>query len=87
MTNAVPPQRPAETAASSSTAAQPALKFDQLPDDPSQEMIPVAQPQPAPPAGEPIRWTANEQKREGDVWTLNGNVAIYYENYTLHADK
>ena len=50
-------------------------------------MIPVAQPQPAPPAGEPIRWTANEQKREGDVWTLNGNVAIYYENYTLHADK
>ena len=50
-------------------------------------MIPVAQPQPAPPAGEPIRWTANEQKREGDVWTLNGNVVIYYENYTLHADK
>ncbi len=51
-------------------------------------MIPVAQPQPAPPAGEPIHWTTTgDQTREGDVWTLNDNVAIYYQNYTLHADK
>ena len=91
MTNGVPPQAPAQAAASNQTGAQrglqPGIQFDQLPDDPGQELIPVAQPQPAPPTGEPIRWTAREQTRLGDVWTLDGDVAIYYENYTLHADK
>ena len=50
-------------------------------------MVPIARPEPVPASGEPIRWTADEQTRVGDVWTLNGNVKIYYENYTLHADK
>jgi len=88
LTNAVPPQGSTEAVASSPRGAQPAAQLDQLPDDPGQEMIPVAQPQPAPPAGEPIHWTTTgDQTREGDVWTLNDNVAIYYQNYTLHADK
>ncbi|MGD0914752.1 MAG: hypothetical protein ABR928_22885, partial [Terracidiphilus sp.] len=96
MTNAVPPpgptaaiaSSPAATVASSPGDAQPAFRYDQLPDDPSQELIPVAQPQPTPTTGEPIHWTTTgEQTRVGDLWTLNDNVVIYYENYTLHADK
>jgi|HubBroStandDraft_1064217.scaffolds.fasta_scaffold08091_3 LPS-assembly protein len=67
--------------------AQPPAPVDQLPDDPGQEMIPVAQPQPVPSAGEPIHWTADEQTRVGDISTLNGKVTIYFESYTLHADK
>ncbi len=89
LTNAVPPPGPVTAFASSSRAVtQPAIHPDQLPDDPSQELIPVAQPQPTPPTGEPIHWTTTgNQTREGEVWTLNGNVIIHYENYTLHADK
>jgi LPS-assembly protein len=67
--------------------AQPAPQADQLPDDPGQEMVPIAQPQPVPPSGEPVHWTADEQTRVGDIWTLSGHVIIYYENYILRADK
>ena len=88
LTNPVPLQGPAEAAASSPAGAQPASQLDQLPDDPGQELVPVAQPQPTPPSGEPVHWTTTgDQSRVGDVWTLSGNVTIYYENYTLRADK
>ena len=87
LTNAVPPQGLAQAATLIPAGAPPAQQLDQLPDDPGQEMIPVAQPQPTPSTGEPIRWTAREQKRLGDVSTLDGDVVIYFENYTLHADK
>ena len=42
----------------------------QLPDDPGQEILPVAQPEPAPPTGVPVRWEADRQTRVGDIWTL-----------------
>ncbi len=87
LTNAVPPHGPAEAVASSSSTAQPATQFDQLPDDPGQELIPVAQPQPVPLGGEPIQLNADEQTAVGDVKTLNGHVVIHYESYTLRADK
>jgi LPS-assembly protein len=90
LTNAVPPHGPA-AAASSQAGAQPApqpgLQFDQLPDDPGQELIPVAQPQPVPPTGVPIQLNADEQSAVGNVKTLTGHVVIHYENYTLRADK
>ncbi len=65
-----------------STEAQP-----QLPDDPGQEAVPVAQPEPTPPTGTPIEWQAQRQSREGDVWTLSGNVVVHYRDYVLRADS
>ena len=87
LTNPVPPQGPAKTVASIPGGAHLAIQANQLPDDPGQELVPVAQPQPVPPAGEPVRLNADEQTSVGDVKTLNGHVVIHYENYTLHADR
>jgi LPS-assembly protein len=87
LTNAVPPLGTAAAVASNPAGAQPIPQLDQLPDDPGQETIPVAQPQPAPPAGEPVQLNADEQSGVGDLKTLNGHVVIHYQTYTLHADK
>ena len=77
---------PAQTAAPAQQTgagdAQP-----QLPDDPGQEMIPIAQPQPEPSTGRPIEWKAQSQSRVGDVWTLSGDVVVSYHGYILRADK
>jgi LPS-assembly protein len=58
-----------------------------LPDDPGQEMVPIARPEPVPATGMPIEWEAERQTRVGDVWTLSGNVVVHYRAYTLHADN
>jgi LPS-assembly protein len=58
-----------------------------LPDDPGQEILPVATPEPAPPTGVPVRWEAGSQTRVGDLWTLNGEVVVHYRDYILRADK
>ncbi|MGB7985928.1 MAG: LPS assembly protein LptD [Terracidiphilus sp.] len=63
--------------------APPAL----LPDDPSQEILPVAQLEPQPVTGEPVQWEAGSQSRVGDIWTLSGGVTGHYRGYTLRADK
>ena len=76
---------PAEPAAS--VGAQQSQAQTQLPDDPDQEMIPVAQPEPTPATGTPIEWQAQNQSRVGDVWTLSGNVIVHYRNYVLRADN
>ena len=59
----------------------------QLPDDPGQEIMPIAQPQSAPSSGVPVRWEAGRQTRVGDTWTLSGGVVIHYRDYILRADK
>ena len=59
----------------------------QLPDDPSQEMLPIAEPEPAPPSGTPVQFEAERQSRVGDVLTLEGNVVVHYRDYLLRADK
>jgi LPS-assembly protein len=59
----------------------------QLPDDPGQEVLPIAQPEPAPPTGVPVQWDAGHQHWVGDVLTLTGDVVVYYRDYVLHADK
>ncbi len=58
-----------------------------LPDDPSQELLPVAQPEQAPPSGVPVQWEAQRQTRVGDTWTLTGDVVVHYRDYILRADN
>lgn len=60
---------------------------DVLPDDPSQELLPAAEPEPQPSSGEPVDFEADRQTRVGDVLTLDGHVVIHYRDYTLQADK
>ena len=81
--NALPPsqsaQKTAKTAQSSSDS--------QLPDDPGQEAIPTANPEPPAETGVPVHWDADVQKWSGDTVTLSGGVVIYYRDYQIHADK
>ena len=89
LTNALPPAQPSLAAASASFANS-SIQVEQgtqIPEDPGQEVLPIAQPEPAAAAGVPIRWEAQRQTRVGDVWTLIGDVVVYYRDYILHADK
>ena len=83
LTNALPPQN------SSSVGSNPGERNEtsSLPDDPGQEVIPVAQPEAVPSTGIPIKWEAEHQARAGDLWTLQGSVVIYYRDYIIRADK
>lgn len=58
-----------------------------LPDDPGQELLPVARPEPEPAKGTPVVWEARQQTRAGDTWTLVGDVTVHYRDYTLRADR
>ncbi len=58
-----------------------------LPDDPSQEILPIAEPEPVPAKGIPVVWEARRQTRVGDTWTLLGDVTVHYRDYILRADK
>jgi LPS-assembly protein len=58
-----------------------------LPDEPGQEVLPVAEPEPAPPDGIPVDWEAQSWNRVGETYTLTGDVVAHYKGYTLHADK
>jgi len=48
-----------------------------LPNDPGQEILPVAQPEPAPASGVPVVWEARNQRRAGNIWTLTGDVVVH----------
>jgi LPS-assembly protein len=83
LTNGLPTAEP-------SAAQQAGVQSDNsspLPDDPGQELVPVAQPEPVPPAGEPVEWTADQQTWAGNVATLTGNVVGHYRDYVIRADK
>lgn len=58
-----------------------------LPDDPGQELLPQAVPEPEPPSGTPIEWTADRQEWAGDTITLAGNVVAHLRGYTIRADR
>jgi LPS-assembly protein len=60
-----------------------------LPDDPGQELLPQAQPEPEPASGIPVTWEAQHQQwaRVGNVVTLTGGVVVHYRDYILRADK
>jgi LPS-assembly protein len=59
----------------------------QLPDDPSLELIPVAQPEPAPQTGVPALLEAGTQREAGNIWTGTGGVVVHYRDYILSADR
>jgi LPS-assembly protein len=84
LTNALPPaqQSPPRTDQPGADAS-----IAQLPDDPGQEILPVAQPEPEPATGVPVEWEAQRQTRVGDLWTLSGDVVVHYRDYILRADK
>jgi LPS-assembly protein len=62
-----------------------------LPDDPSlHSSMPEAHVVPQPSAGVPVKIIADAQAREetkdGTIYTLDGNVVLYYRRYIIHAD-
>jgi LPS-assembly protein len=80
----------AETAAQAGPSQYPSsaiIPDQQVPDEPGQQLLPLAKPETMPPTGTPVRWEALQQTRVGDVWTLTGEVVLYYKNFVLHADK
>ena len=90
LTNALPPASRRPAAGADPSDQNPEMRLSppsSLPDDPSQEILPVAQPEPAPATGVPVQIEAAEQTLVGNVWTLTGNVTIHYKNYVIQADK
>jgi len=89
LTNALPPasQPSAVAGAPGSDLQIQADSGAQLPDDPGQEVLPIAQPEPAPSTGVPVQWDAGHQHWVGDVLTLTGDVVFHYRDYILRADK
>jgi LPS-assembly protein len=83
LTNALPPAQSSASGASNGHNSA----VSQLPDDPGQEAIPIAKPEPLPPAGIPLRWEAGLQTWEGDTVTLSDGVVVYYRDYIIRADK
>jgi LPS-assembly protein len=81
LTNALP------APASAHSAIREEAQQNAVPDDPSQQVLPIAKPEPLPATGVPVRWTALQQSHVGDVSTLTGEVVLYYKNYVIHADK
>ena len=58
-----------------------------LPDDPGEESLPVAQPEPIPPTGLPVSWKADRETWAGHTATLYGVEDFHYRDYVLSADK
>ena len=65
----------------------PAASAPNIPDDPGQELLPAAQPEPEAASGVPVQIEAQRQTRVGDVMTLTGDVVVHYRDYILRADK
>jgi LPS-assembly protein len=70
----------------SNAGGDAAVSLD-LPDDPGQEALPLARPEPEPASGVPVQLEAQRQTRAGDILTLTGDVVIHYRDYILRADK
>jgi LPS-assembly protein len=85
LTNAAPPAAPEAV-----QAAEPGLNTpasSDLPDDPSLQILPVAQPEAVPETGYPVELSADHQSWAGNVWTGSGRVEVHYHGYVLRADK
>ena len=83
LTNALPPF---EAAASGGIQNAGAEASADLPADPGQELVPVAEPQPAA-TGTPIAWEAMHQEWANDILTLTGDVVGRYLDYVIRADN
>ncbi|MFP5205647.1 MAG: LPS-assembly protein LptD [Acidobacteriota bacterium] len=87
VTNAIPPSQHVVEARFGAGGETLDSSQANLPDDPGQEMLPVARPEPQPPTGTPVEWQAQRQQWAGDVVTLEGDVVFHYRGYVLRADK
>lgn len=87
LTNALPPAVSSPPPAASTDSSGFEQSQSALPDDPDQEILPVAQPEPVPAAGAPVEWQFDQEQFAGDTVTLTGHVVAHYEDYVLHADK
>ncbi len=84
LTNALPPT---DQRAASANSADSSSQNSSFPDDPGQEVLPVAQPEPASNKGVPVHWEADHQTRVGETTTLSGGVVIHYRDYVIRADR
>jgi LPS-assembly protein len=84
LTNAIPPATQ-KTALAEPSAAQSSP--DPLPDDPDQQLLPVARAEPTAATGVPFSAEADSQNWAKSIWTGMGNVVFHYRDYVLHADK
>ncbi|MGA2572189.1 MAG: LPS assembly protein LptD [Terracidiphilus sp.] len=84
LTNAAPSPQ-SGTNGAPETAAGPSA--DALPNDPGQELVPIAEPEPQPASGTPLTWEAKHQHWAGDTLTLAGDVVVHYRDYVLRADS
>jgi LPS-assembly protein len=88
LTNLIPAaQDKTESAAPDAGGANSTAVPDGLPDDPGQELVPVAAPEPAPATGTPVEWEAKRQEMAGDIATLTGDVVVHYRDYVIRADS
>ncbi|MGA2047001.1 MAG: LPS assembly protein LptD [Terracidiphilus sp.] len=96
LTNALPPMQQQTASSSAGDAsnhhasandANAQAPSSSLPDDPAQEILPVAQAEPAPVTGIPVQAAADTQMWVGNKWTGNGRVEFHYRDYVLHADR
>jgi len=88
LTNAAHPAVQAAAQAAAPTAiSTDAQTASNLPNDPGEEILPVAQPESEPAGGVPVELEARRQSRVGDIWTLTGDVVVRYREYILRADK
>jgi LPS-assembly protein len=85
LTNAAPA---AEGQTAGAQSAPGTANPDALPDDPGQELVPVAQPEPAPVTGVPMEIEADKQawNNRDKIYTLTGHVVIHYRDYVIRAD-
>jgi LPS-assembly protein len=60
-----------------------------LPNDPGQELVPVAVPEPAPETGIPVQIQADNQNwnEQSQTYSLSGEVVIHYRDYVIRADN
>ena len=85
LTKQFPPHDLGQTGESQRGGADGATE---LPDDPSAiSGVAVATPAPAAQSGVPVKIEARVQRKQGDLYTLNGAVVIHYRNYVVHADR
>jgi len=72
------------------TPANAQLPPPPLPDDPSQEILPVAEPEPEAVTSVPFKATTEPGGRQtwaNNIWTGVGGVEFFYRDYILRADK
>ncbi|MGH9563727.1 MAG: hypothetical protein ACRD3S_19915, partial [Terracidiphilus sp.] len=71
---------------SANSAVQP---NEALPDDPGQELLPQAVPEPEPKTGTPVEIEAGNQtwNEQTQTWTLSDHAVIHYRGYVIRADN